>query len=147
MSLCPITRKDSIVILDCKVVLDIVLVSYYITFKKTTKTEHGHTITRKSFTSFKNELFSIIFILKKTCDTLISLFFFTFWQIDMCLLILLQMKLCFCKMFHNAYVIIKVKKTCNKFLLKLYTATHLSILLAFVKHILNHLCWLNKAVP
>lgn len=112
MFLCPITRKDSIVILDCKVVLDIVLVSYYITFKKTTKTEHGHTITRKSFTSFKNELFSIIFILKKTCDTLISLFFFTFWQIDMCLLILSQMKLCFCKTFHNlnAYVIIKVKK-------------------------------------
>lgn len=146
MFLCPITRKDSIVILDCKVVLDIVLVSYYITFKKTTKTEHGHTITRKSFTSFKNELFSIIFILKNMWHSHLS-FLFYILTIDMCLLILLQMKLCFCKMFHNAYVIIKVKKTCNKFLLKLYTATHLSILLAFVKRIPNHLCWLNKAVP
>lgn len=74
--LCQMTRKDSIVILDYKVVLDIVLVSYYITFKKTTKTEHGHTITRKSFTSFKNELFSIIFIIKNMWHSHLSFLFY-----------------------------------------------------------------------
>lgn len=74
--LCPVTRKGSIVILDYKVVVDIVLVSYYITFKKTTKTEHGHTITRKSFSSFKNELFSIIFIIKKMWHSHLSFLFY-----------------------------------------------------------------------
>lgn len=147
MFLCPITRKDSIVILDYKVVLGIVLVSYYITFKKTTKTEHGHTITRKSFTSFKNELFSILFIIKNMWHSHLSFLFYILTNRHVSTDFITDET--FCKTFHNlnAYVIIKVKKTCNKFLLKLYTATHLSILLAFVKHILYHLCWFNKAVP